>query len=381
MAAESPEFLEFAVLQPGLTHSIAAAWVIDPLEAKFVWANAHALELWKADSLEELCARELAPGTPKSAQSRIAAMGARLRAGEVVEGEWTFMPRGEPLQVSLVARGVMVEGLEFAVLFQVAPLLEASAYQRRASATFDHSAQLVSFVRANGELWMQNPAALVYFGEQDSWLDRLADPERGAELLRQSLADERGEALLQVHSLDGLRWHQLELVAVRDPVSGEIGLLINHSDESSRVEAERIAADQGKHIEDLRAALVLVEQQRREILELSAPLLEVAPFTLAVPLVGRFDEEQAEELSTKLLERVRERGIRRVIIDLTGSAALDEGSAGHLQRVLAALRLLGAEVSISGVSPASSLAMTRAGIELEGTGFARSLAQGLRLRG
>ncbi|MCA9685975.1 MAG: hypothetical protein KC457_27630, partial [Myxococcales bacterium] len=84
----------------GFESSPIATWVsaIDPL--RFIWANAKALELWSAESLEVLRARDMSNTSETSVRQARAWLQA-FAAGtlEVVEAEWTLYPHGKPRRV------------------------------------------------------------------------------------------------------------------------------------------------------------------------------------------------------------------------------------------------------------------------------------------
>lgn len=189
-----------------------------------------------------------------------------------------FYPRGEPTMKLVELRGVTRPDGGFGMLNQALPLTDtATESLHRAITMSRHSSIMSALVGADGGILTQNPAALFAFGQSHSWTSWFREPGQAERLLRAALAGETARAQLQVAAGGVLRWHMVDAHALRDPVTGELGVLVEHSDETARVEAEQLAESRGQRIE-------IVEQQRREILSLSAPILDVGDQTLAVPI-------------------------------------------------------------------------------------------------
>ncbi len=155
-------------------------------------------------------------------------------------------------------------------------------------------------------------------------------------------------------------------------------MLLQHTDETERRVAEETAEARARLVAQLKEALDVVEQQKQEILALSAPILEVASGTLAVPVIGALDGPRSAEIAERLLRAVVERRSRCVILDLTGAATADADVAEHIARLVQSVRLLGARPVVTGVPPALAQAFADAGADLSGVTMMRSLRDGIR---
>jgi len=113
----------------------------------------------------------------------------------------------------------------------------------------------------------------------------------------------------------------------------------------------------------LRERLEIIERQAAEIRELSAPIIEVWDGVLTMPVLATIDGARAQRMMEVLLAEVTERQCRHAIIDLTGVRKVDVETAEHIARMLAAVRLLGAEGIIVGIQP--EVARTIIGLSLE----------------
>ncbi|MBZ5710548.1 STAS domain-containing protein [Nannocystis pusilla] len=104
--------------------------------------------------------------------------------------------------------------------------------------------------------------------------------------------------------------------------------------------------------QDIEQKLALIEAQRHEIRQLSSPVLDLWEGVLAVPIVGTLDHARAIEVTDTLLQRVVATRARSALVDLTGVADVDAGTADHLLKLVAAVKLVGCQCVVTGVSPA-----------------------------
>ncbi|WP_437675824.1 substrate-binding domain-containing protein [Sorangium sp. So ce131] len=119
------------------------------------------------------------------------------------------------------------------------------------------------------------------------------------------------------------------------------------------------------------------------ILELSSPVVPIAPSILVMPIVGTMDAQRAGRFIESMLRDITERHARVVLVDVTGMAAVDAASAEHLVRAARAARLLGADVVLVGITPAAARLMVEQGVDLGGVvtrsnlelGFAYALSK------
>ena len=84
--------------------------------------------------------------------------------------------------------------------------------------------------------------------------------------------------------------------------------------------------------------------------ELSTPVLQAQEGLLVVPLIGRVDGPRATQLRNQLLNVVHTQRARAVVIDLTGVPKIERETADGLIRAIEAVRLLGANVILAGIS-------------------------------
>ncbi len=124
--------------------------------------------------------------------------------------------------------------------------------------------------------------------------------------------------------------------------------------------------------------IATIGRQRDVIRELSTPVIEVWTGVLCVPIVGMFDSAQAAETAETFLRALVEKGSLLAIIDLTGLDVMDTQTADHFLRMARAVRALGVECVITGVSPNVAQTMVAIGVEMAGMRAFRSLREALR---
>ena len=115
----------------------------------------------------------------------------------------------------------------------------------------------------------------------------------------------------------------------------------------------------------------IIDRQREEMMELSTPVVELFDKVLTLPLIGTLDSARAQDVMENLLETILQRQAEVVIMDITGVNTVDTQVAQHLLRAAAAVRLMGAECIISGISPMIAQTMVQLGIDV-GTVSTRS---------
>ncbi|MGR3758214.1 MAG: STAS domain-containing protein [Tranquillimonas sp.] len=108
----------------------------------------------------------------------------------------------------------------------------------------------------------------------------------------------------------------------------------------------------------------IIERQRQEMMELSTPVVQLWERVLTIPLIGTLDSARAQEVMENLLNSIVEHRAEVVIVDITGVRVVDTQVAQHLLRTAAAVRLMGAEAIISGISPRIAQTMVELGVDV-----------------
>lgn len=108
----------------------------------------------------------------------------------------------------------------------------------------------------------------------------------------------------------------------------------------------------------------IIAAQRSTIRELSTPIIPIDDRTLIVPLIGAIDSARAAQMTQTILQAIGDYHADAVIIDITGIAVIDTGVANHLVQTAQAANLLGARVTLAGMSPEVAQTIVQLGVNL-----------------
>ena len=123
----------------------------------------------------------------------------------------------------------------------------------------------------------------------------------------------------------------------------------------------------------------IISDQSTSMLELSTPVVRLWEGIIAVPLVGTLDSARAQLVMEKLLDELVAISADHAVIDITGVPTVDTEVAQHLLKTAAAVRLLGAECTISGIRPQVAQTIVSLGIEFGDIATKANLADALAL--
>jgi rsbT co-antagonist protein RsbR len=107
-----------------------------------------------------------------------------------------------------------------------------------------------------------------------------------------------------------------------------------------------------------------INLQQDAIRELSTPVLQVRERLLVLPIIGMLDSRRAKQMTDSLLRAIRANRARVVVMDITGVAAVDSKVANHLIQTVAAARLMGSLVIITGLSADVAQSLVALGVDL-----------------
>ena len=127
------------------------------------------------------------------------------------------------------------------------------------------------------------------------------------------------------------------------------------------------------------AGLDTIARHQAAIRELSTPVIQVHDRILLLPLVGTLDTQRAEQVMETVLMKVVEYQAAVIITDIAGVAVVDTKVADHLLQTTQAVRLLGAESILTGISPLVAKTIVRLGIDITAMHTRSRLAAGIEL--
>lgn len=108
----------------------------------------------------------------------------------------------------------------------------------------------------------------------------------------------------------------------------------------------------------------VIEAQRATLRELSTPLLPISSEVVVMPIIGTVDSARAQQIMETVLQGVSEYHASLAILDITGVKVMDTQVAGALLHAAHAVRLLGAQVVLSGIRPEIAQTLVHIGIDM-----------------
>ncbi len=151
-------------------------------------------------------------------------------------------------------------------------------------------------------------------------------------------------------------------------------------------ERERAFQDQAAALEVTQLENQLVElkvayEEKTHLLdvirEASTPIVPVHEGILVVPLIGVLDEVRAQTLIDKLMGAIMQARAHVVILDMSGVPLFDAATAEHVLKAARMTRLIGAELTLVGLSPEVARTVVSLAVDFTGIVTRRSLQDGL----
>jgi rsbT co-antagonist protein RsbR len=107
----------------------------------------------------------------------------------------------------------------------------------------------------------------------------------------------------------------------------------------------------------------LLSNAKKELRELSTPIVPIQDELAVLPLIGSIDADRTEHLMNGVLPKIPEMNIERLIIDFSGIVAIDTEVAANIFNVYRVLGLLGIDVLVTGLRPELAISAVSEGID------------------
>ena len=129
----------------------------------------------------------------------------------------------------------------------------------------------------------------------------------------------------------------------------------------------------------LAANIDAIERHQAAIRELSTPVIRVHDRILLLPLVGSIDSHRPNQVMDNVLLKVSEAQAKCIIIDIAGVPVVDTKVADNLVKTTAAVRLLGAETILTGITAQVARTIIQLGVDISAMHTLSRLAEGIEL--
>lgn len=122
----------------------------------------------------------------------------------------------------------------------------------------------------------------------------------------------------------------------------------------------------------------VIKAQAATLAELGTPIIPISSEILVMPLVGAIDNQRSARVIETLLHGIVRSRARVAILDITGVTTVDTHTADALIRAARAVRLLGAEVLLTGMRPEIAHTLITLDVDLTGIITRGTLEAGIR---
>lgn len=122
----------------------------------------------------------------------------------------------------------------------------------------------------------------------------------------------------------------------------------------------------------------IITAQQAALQELSTPLIPIIDGVVVMPLIGTIDSSRAQQVIETLLGGIATNRVSTAILDITGVPVVDTQVATVLVRAAQAAKLLGAEVTLTGIRPEVAQLLIGLGVDLSGITTRNTLQSGVR---
>lgn len=128
---------------------------------------------------------------------------------------------------------------------------------------------------------------------------------------------------------------------------------------------ENITQSKAEETERLRQQEEIIRVQAAAIDELSTPLIPLSENVVVMPLIGMIDSRRAQQVLETLLQGISASSAEYAILDITGVPVVDTQVANALAHAATAVKLLGAQVILTGIRPEVAQTIVGLGMQFE----------------
>lgn len=108
----------------------------------------------------------------------------------------------------------------------------------------------------------------------------------------------------------------------------------------------------------------IIQLQNARLAEMSTPLIPITQQIMVMPLIGTMDNSRASQMLETALQGVQDNRAEVVILDITGMKQVDTSIAATILQTAGAVRLLGAQVILTGIRAEIAQTLVGLGVDL-----------------
>ncbi|MGC9435899.1 MAG: STAS domain-containing protein [Methanomicrobiales archaeon] len=130
-------------------------------------------------------------------------------------------------------------------------------------------------------------------------------------------------------------------------------------------------------ITEMRLAADELKAKAKDLLDLSTPVTQIWDGLLVLPIIGTMDSARTAMMMEQVLVKIRDTSAKYVIMDTTGVAVIDTAVAANLFKAASAVKLLGAEMILTGLRPEVAMTMVHLGVDMGSVTTRATLKDGI----
>lgn len=216
-------------------------WVFDVEAGCVYWANQVAItEVWRAESLNELCARNMHADMSFSVARRLAQYHSDFVShGAVFNEQWTLYPHGQPVALHVTFSGYPLPDGRMAMLCEGRHVEAESPEALRSVEALLHTPVMITLYDQQGRALYRNPAARAAAPQADqTWAQRCGGEAALAALHAELRDGGAATRTLCLYTSEGLQWCEVSARECRDAVTGEQATVVSEVDVTALVKSE-----------------------------------------------------------------------------------------------------------------------------------------------
>jgi rsbT co-antagonist protein RsbR len=105
-------------------------------------------------------------------------------------------------------------------------------------------------------------------------------------------------------------------------------------------------------------------EQARTIREISTPAIKLWDGIIVLPVVGLVDSMRSQQIMESMLMKIAAESCKVAVLDIQGVPTVDTAVANHFIKIVKAIKLMGCEAIISGISPMVAQTIVGLGVDM-----------------
>ncbi len=222
-------------------------WIFDVDYSRITWSNPCGLAYWNAPSVAELRKRDLSSDMSPTVKKRLVQYQEDCcEEGKTFSEDWTLYPDGVPQTSRVTFSHFLLSDDRAGLLVQViGEITETTSATLHSAQALLHTSAMIQLYDQDLKRLYSNPAArAMSMPGHDTLASFLSHTVDLDEILRRLSSDRSCDVEFEVNTIDGVRWHALNIQESPDPVTAKRTLLVSSTDVTDRRMAQAHALTQ-----------------------------------------------------------------------------------------------------------------------------------------